>query len=87
MRDIPDTEVTIIADREAGKEHDAAFHYVDKGNMATNGRFHGIVSIGKQPLSEPLTGKLSLYLNGKLLSEGPVEALGDIGERLSWLAE
>ncbi len=30
---------------------------------------------------------LRLYLNGELLTEGPVEALGDIGERLSWLSE
>src|SRR5438876_1711214 len=43
--------------------------------------------LGKQPLSEPLTGRLSLYLNGELLTEGPVEALGDIGERLSWLSK
>ncbi len=43
--------------------------------------------LGKQRLSEPFTGQLSLYLNGELLTEGPVEALGDIGERLSSLSE
>src|SRR5205085_5448401 len=43
--------------------------------------------LGKQRLSEPLTGRLSLHLNGELLTEGPVEALLDIGERLSWLAK
>ena len=43
--------------------------------------------LGKQQLREPLTGALRLYLNGELLTEGPVETLGDIGERLSWLAE
>jgi 2-keto-4-pentenoate hydratase len=43
--------------------------------------------LGKQQLREPLTGRLSLYLNGELLTEGPMEALGDIGERLSWLSE
>ncbi len=43
--------------------------------------------LGKQRLSEPLTGTLRLYLNGELLTEGPVEALGDIGESLSWLSE
>ncbi len=43
--------------------------------------------LGKQQLREPLTGALRLYLNGELLTEGPVEALGDIGERLSWLSE
>jgi NADH:ubiquinone reductase (H+-translocating) len=37
----------VIADRVAGKEYRAAFRYFDKGNMATIGRFHGIVSIGK----------------------------------------
>jgi 2-keto-4-pentenoate hydratase len=43
--------------------------------------------LGKQRLSEPFTGQLSLYLNGELLTEGPVEDLGDMGERLSWLSE
>jgi 2-keto-4-pentenoate hydratase len=43
--------------------------------------------LGKQQLREPLIGQLSLYLNGELLTEGPVVALGDIGERLSWLAQ
>jgi 2-oxo-3-hexenedioate decarboxylase len=43
--------------------------------------------LGKQRLNEPFTGQLSLYVNGELLTEGPVEALGDIGERLSWLSE
>ncbi len=42
--------------------------------------------LGEQRLSEPITGQLSLYVNGELLTEGPVEALGDIGERLSWLS-
>ena len=39
--------VSVIADRVAGKPHPEAFRYVDKGNMATVGRFYGIVSIGK----------------------------------------
>jgi 2-keto-4-pentenoate hydratase len=43
--------------------------------------------LGKHQLREPLTGRLSLYLNGELLTDGPVEALGDIGESLSWLSE
>jgi 2-oxo-3-hexenedioate decarboxylase len=43
--------------------------------------------LGNRRLSEPLTGRLSLSLNGELLTEGPVGALGDIGERLSWLSE
>ena len=37
----------VIAHRVAGKEHREAFRYFDKGNMATIGRFHGIVAIGK----------------------------------------
>ncbi|GAA5335670.1 MULTISPECIES: 2-keto-4-pentenoate hydratase [Thermus] len=32
-------------------------------------------------------GVLRLYLNGEKVAEGPVEALGDPGARLSWLAE
>ena len=38
---------SVIADRVAGKAHTQAFHYVDKGSMATVGRFYGIVSVGK----------------------------------------
>ncbi len=42
--------------------------------------------LGEQQLRVPVTGQLSLYMDGELLTEGPVEALGDIGERLSWLS-
>ena len=38
---------SVIMDRVAGKPHPQAFRYVDKGNMATIGRYYGIVSIGK----------------------------------------
>jgi NADH:ubiquinone reductase (H+-translocating) len=38
---------SVIADRVAGKTHTQAFHYVDKGSMATVGRLYGIVAIGK----------------------------------------
>src|SRR5207237_10419728 len=38
---------SVIADRVAGKPHPEAFRYVDKGNMATVGRYYRIVSIGK----------------------------------------
>ena len=41
---------------------------------------------GEQPLREPLTGQLRLYIDGELVTQGPLEALGDIGERLSWLS-
>jgi NADH dehydrogenase len=37
----------VIAARVTGKEHNRPFHYFDKGNMATIGRLHGIVSIGR----------------------------------------
>lgn len=42
---------SVIADRVAGKEHNAAFRYVDKGSMATIGRFQGIVVMGKLQFS------------------------------------
>ena len=42
--------------------------------------------LGDQPLSTPFDGELRLYLDGDLLTEGPLEALGDVGKRLSWLA-
>jgi NADH:quinone reductase (non-electrogenic) len=38
---------SVIADRVAGKPHPEAFRYVDKGSMATVGRYYSIVSIGK----------------------------------------
>jgi NADH dehydrogenase len=38
---------SVIADRVVGKPHPEAFHYVDKGTMATIGRYYGIASIGK----------------------------------------
>src|SRR5260370_39299459 len=41
--------------------------------------------LGKHQLREPIAGRLSLYLNGELLTEGPVEALGDTGVSLCWL--
>ena len=39
--------VSVIAGRVEGLPHPEAFRYVDKGTMATIGRFYGIVSIGK----------------------------------------
>jgi NADH dehydrogenase len=38
---------SVIADRIAGKAHTQPFRYVDKGSMATVGRFYGIVETGK----------------------------------------
>jgi NADH dehydrogenase len=42
---------SVIADRIAGKEYSEAFHYFDKGSMATVGRFYAIASIGKLQFS------------------------------------
>src|SRR6059058_1338953 len=62
------------------------YHFSIAEVVADNASGGGFL-LGKQQLREPLTGRLSLYLNGELLTEGPVEALGDIGERLSWLSQ
>jgi 2-oxo-3-hexenedioate decarboxylase len=43
--------------------------------------------LGERLLSEPLEGSLRLYHNGQLLTEGPIGAIGNIGERLVWLSE
>jgi NADH dehydrogenase len=53
----------VIADRVAGKEHGEAFHYVDKGNMATVGRFYAIASIGKLQFSGWLAWFMWLVLH------------------------
>lgn len=42
---------SVIADAVAGQEHQQPFHYVDKGNLATVGRFFGIIDIGKVRLA------------------------------------
>ena len=42
---------SVIADAVAGQEHQQPFHYVDKGNLATIGRFFGIIDIGKVRLA------------------------------------
>src|SRR3712207_4970621 len=40
--------------------------------------------LGDRPLSKPFDGQLRMYLDGELVSEGSLQALGDVGERLSW---
>src|SRR5207244_11145039 len=42
--------------------------------------------LGEQRFREPVTGQLRLSMDGELLTEGPLESLGDMGERLSWLS-
>jgi 2-keto-4-pentenoate hydratase len=42
--------------------------------------------LGERLLDVPFEGKLSLYLDGELLTEGPLETIGNLGERLAWLA-
>lgn len=46
----------------------------------------GAFLLGPQMREGYPTGTLRLFLNGELRSEGPVEALGDPGDRLAWLA-
>jgi NADH dehydrogenase len=53
----------VIADRLAGKDPSAAFHYVDKGNMATIGRFYAIASIGKWQFAGVLAWFMWLVLH------------------------
>lgn len=43
--------------------------------------------LGDRLLNEPLEGDLRLYQDGKMLTEGPVEDLGNIEEALVWLSE
>ncbi len=42
--------------------------------------------LGERLLIEPLEGNLRLYHNGRLLTEGPVGDIGNVGERLIWLS-
>lgn len=42
--------------------------------------------LGERLLEEPLEGSLHLYLDGDLVAEGTLETLGNLGERLAWLA-
>lgn len=46
----------------------------------------GAFLLGGRLLVAPPAGELRLYLNGEPMGAGPVSALGDPGERLSWLA-
>jgi NADH:ubiquinone reductase (H+-translocating) len=57
----------VIANRVAGKERPEPFHYVNKGNMATVGRYRGIVSIGKLQFSGILAWFMWLVLHLMLL--------------------
>jgi 2-keto-4-pentenoate hydratase len=43
--------------------------------------------LGERLLNEPLEGHLRLYHNGRLLTEGPIGDMGNVGERLAWLSE
>lgn len=42
--------------------------------------------LGERLLDIPFEGKLSMYLDGELLAEGSLEALGNLDDRLMWLA-
>jgi 2-oxo-3-hexenedioate decarboxylase len=56
------------------------------GVVADNASGGGFL-LGDRPLSKPFDGQLRMYLDGELVSEGSLQALGDVGERLSWLAK
>ena len=43
--------------------------------------------LGERLLGEPLEADLRIYHNGRLLTEGPIGDMGNIGERLTWLSE
>lgn len=43
--------------------------------------------LGERLLEAPAEGALRLYLDGEKISEGPLEAIGNPGERLVWLAD
>lgn len=43
--------------------------------------------LGERLLGEPLEGNLRLYHSGRLLTEGPIGEIGNVGERLVWLSE
>ncbi len=46
----------------------------------------GAFLLGNRLLEAPPSGTLRLYLNGVLRCEGPMDALGNVEERLCWLA-
>src|SRR2546426_11461388 len=54
---------SVIADRIAGKARTQPFRYVDKGSMATIGRFYGIVEVGKFHIAGVLGWFLWLVLH------------------------
>jgi len=55
------------------------------GLVADNASGGGFL-LGERALPLRLEGELRLYLNGELLTEGPLGALGNPEERLCWLA-
>jgi 2-keto-4-pentenoate hydratase len=47
----------------------------------------GAFALGDRLLDVTLEGYLHLYLNGRLLTDGPLAALGSLPDRLAWLAD
>lgn len=54
---------SVIANRAVGKEHLQAFHYFNKGNMATVGRYYAIVDIWKFHFTGALAWLMWLILH------------------------
>jgi 2-keto-4-pentenoate hydratase len=88
----PELAVVLRREAAAGTEPEEAYLAVGGAFLAVafleaDGASAGGVLVGERLLDLPVEGALGLYLDGELLGETPVEALGDPGERLARLAE
>jgi 2-keto-4-pentenoate hydratase len=59
----------------------------DIADVVADNASGGGMLLGERALSYPLVGELRLYLDGELLTAGPVEELEPFAERLIWLAK
>jgi 2-keto-4-pentenoate hydratase len=88
----PELAVVLRGDAAAGAEPEAAYLAVGGAFLAVafleaGGASAGGVLVGERLLEVPVEGTLALHLDGELLGETPLEALGDPGERLARLAD
>lgn len=58
----------------------------DIADVVADNASGGGMLLGERALSQPLVGELRLYLDGELLTAGPVSELEPFAERLIWLA-